>query len=312
MYSLSTCWNSHRHSDGRAMLREIREMGFEYAELSHGIRMGLVEGIVQAVEAGEIRISSVHNFCPLPMGVTKPSPNLYQCSSRRAREVEMCWKHTIKTLDMARRVGARAVVLHLGSVDMRNYTDKLLSLIERGRQHEEKYQRLCMEVDEKIEARKEPFVERSAQFLEKLIPEAEARGLKLGIENRESLGEIPIDGDFPRFLQRFSSPAVVYWHDCGHAQIKENLGFISHRLHIETMHERLGGMHIHDVVFPGNDHRPPGEGGVDFAMLKEFVKKDTIKVFELSPRLSAEEVRRGVDYIRALWDGAPESSAGAN
>ena len=26
MYSLSSCWNSHRHTDGRAMLREIREL----------------------------------------------------------------------------------------------------------------------------------------------------------------------------------------------------------------------------------------------------------------------------------------------
>ena len=33
MYSFSTCWNSHRHTDGRAMLREIRDPGFEYAGL---------------------------------------------------------------------------------------------------------------------------------------------------------------------------------------------------------------------------------------------------------------------------------------
>jgi hypothetical protein len=33
MHSFSTCWNSHRRTDGRAMLREIRDPGFEYAEL---------------------------------------------------------------------------------------------------------------------------------------------------------------------------------------------------------------------------------------------------------------------------------------
>jgi hypothetical protein len=27
------------------------------------------------VDAGEIRISSVHNFCPLPMGVNHAAPN---------------------------------------------------------------------------------------------------------------------------------------------------------------------------------------------------------------------------------------------
>src|ERR1035438_8577882 len=74
MYSLSTCWNSQRHTDGRAMLREIRDLGFAYAELSHGTRISLVPGILEAVDAGEILISSVHNFCPLPMGVNYAAP----------------------------------------------------------------------------------------------------------------------------------------------------------------------------------------------------------------------------------------------
>jgi len=61
MYSLSTCWNSNRHTEGREMLREIRELGFTHAELSHGIRMSLVPGILEAVAAGEIQISTLHN-----------------------------------------------------------------------------------------------------------------------------------------------------------------------------------------------------------------------------------------------------------
>ena len=68
MYSFSTCWNSHRHTNGREMLEEIRDLGFEYAELSHGIRLSLVPGIMDAVEAGVIKISTLHNFCPLPIG----------------------------------------------------------------------------------------------------------------------------------------------------------------------------------------------------------------------------------------------------
>ena len=83
MYSLSTCWNSHRHTDGRAMLREIRDLGFEYAELSHGIRVSLMPGILEAVEAGEIKISSLHNFCPLPDEIPpeKASPDYYSLAS---------------------------------------------------------------------------------------------------------------------------------------------------------------------------------------------------------------------------------------
>ena len=65
------------------MLQEIRELGFQYAELSHGTRISLLPGILEAVDSGEIKISSLHNFCPLPMGVTYPAPNLYQFSADR-------------------------------------------------------------------------------------------------------------------------------------------------------------------------------------------------------------------------------------
>ena len=63
------------------MLREIRDLGFQYAELSHGIRVSLVPGIIAAVEEGVIRISTLHNFCPLPMGVNHPAPNLFKFSA---------------------------------------------------------------------------------------------------------------------------------------------------------------------------------------------------------------------------------------
>src|SRR6185436_3029559 len=149
MYAFSTCWNSHRHTDGRAMLREIRELGFDYAELSHGTRISLMPGILEAVEAGEIKISSLHNFCPLPMGVNHAAPNLYQFSAERARERELAERYTLKTLEFAERVHAPVVVLHSGSIDMKNYTDKLIDMVDRGEKETGRYQKLCAEVAKK-------------------------------------------------------------------------------------------------------------------------------------------------------------------
>ncbi len=301
MYSLSTCWNSHRHTDGRAMLREIRDLGFEYAELSHGIRISLVEGILQAVDAGEIKISSLHNFCPLPMGVSHASPNLFQFSAEAPRERDMAFKCTLKTLDFAVRVKAPLVVLHMGSVEMKDYTEKLEELIADGRQGTAKYDAIATEASEKREARKEPWVERAYDTLRKLVPEAEARGIKFGIENREALEEIPFESDFMFFFHEFQSPAVAYWHDTGHAQIKENLGFIQHAMHLESLQGRLAGFHIHDVRTPCRDHCPPGSGMVDFAALKPFVKPEHLKIFELSPVLKVEDVQSGVEHIKRIW-----------
>src|SRR3954447_25608231 len=104
MYSLSSCWNSNRHTDGRAMLRELRDMGFERAELSHGIRISLLPGILEAVDAGEMQISSLHNFCPLPLGVTRAAPNIFLFSSSDPRERDRAYRHSLKTIETAARL----------------------------------------------------------------------------------------------------------------------------------------------------------------------------------------------------------------
>jgi sugar phosphate isomerase/epimerase len=283
------------------MLREIRDLGFEYAELSHGIRISLLPGILEAVDAGEIKISSLHNFCPLPMGVERPAPNVFKFTADNPRERENAYKHTIRTLDTAVRVNAPLVVLHMGAIDMRDYTDTLIDLVGAGKKDTPKYEKLVEEVSLKREQKKDRPMEYALELLRRLIPEAESRGLKLGIENREAVEEILFESDYPLFLKEFASPSVVYWHDTGHAQIKENIGFIDHAFHLAAMADRLGGFHIHDVAFPGRDHRAPGTGTVNFTALKHMVKPDHIKVFEFSPSLTVEEVKTGAAHIRATW-----------
>ena len=301
MYSLSTCWNSHRHTDGRAMLREIRDLGFEYAELSHGIRISLLPGVLESVDAGDIKISTLHNFCPLPIGVHQANPNLFRFSSLDTRERENAWRYSLKTLETARRLNAKLVVLHLGCLDIKDYTDKLIGMVAAGQQQTPKYEKLCAEVIDRRELKKEKHLQLANDMLARLAVEAEARGVKLGIENREALEEIPLESDFTLFFREFSSPTIWYWHDTGHAQIKENLGFIHHAMHLGSLAHRLVGFHIHDVQFPARDHCPPGSGMVDFGALKPLVKPEHIKVFELNPGVPVEDLKRGVNHLKGIW-----------
>ena len=301
MYSFSTCWNSHRHADGRAMLREIRELGFEHAELSHGIRLSLLPGILEAVDAGEMKISSLHNFCPLPIGVLQAAPNLYQFSAEDARDRELAVKHTLKTLEFASRVKAPVVVLHLGSIEMKDYTGKLSALLERDEKISPKFEKLRAEALKACEAKKEMFFTRMKETLRLILPEAEKRGLKLGCENRQALEELPLDADYEGFLKEFDSPAIAYWHDTGHAQIKENFGILQHVKFLETLAPRLAGFHVHDVVFPARDHSEPGKGTIDYAALKPFVKPQHIKVFEFSPAMPALNAKYGVAHVKKTW-----------
>ena len=100
------------------MLEEMARLGFEYVELSHGIRITLVPGILKALDEGFIKVSSTHNFCPLPAGMMHAAPNLFEPSvpADRGHEQEQWLRHTRRTLDFAAQVRARAVVMHLGSV----------------------------------------------------------------------------------------------------------------------------------------------------------------------------------------------------
>ena len=283
------------------MLREIRDLGFEYAELSHGTRISLVPGILDAVNAGEMKISTLHNFCPLPMGVNHSAPNLYLFSDESPRQRELALKHTFKTFEFAERVKAPLVVLHLGSVEMKEYSDKLKEMVGAGQKDSPKYQKLCAEVSEKREAKKAPFIARLYESLNKILPEAEKRGIRLGCENREGLEELPFESDFQLLFHELSSPLMTYWHDTGHAQIKENLGFINHVEFLDSQVERLAGFHIHDVQPPARDHCAPGTGSVNFAALKPAVRPDHIKVFEFSPSMPVEQLKSGIAHVKQIW-----------
>ena len=122
------------------------------------------------------------------------------------------------------------------------------------------------------------------------------------MENRQGLEELPIESDFLPLFQELTSPSLVYWHDTGHAQIKENLGFINHVAHLESLRERLFGFHVHDVEFPGHDHCSPGSGTIDFRALKASVKNGHIKVFEFGPGMGMEEARKGIEHVKGIWN----------
>jgi sugar phosphate isomerase/epimerase len=283
------------------MLREIRDLGFEYAELSHGIRISLLPGVIEAVASGEIKISTLHNFCPLPIGVNHAAPNLFKFTSLDGRERENAYRHSLKTIETAARLNAQLVVLHMGAIEMKDYTDRLLDMLENGEKDSPKYQKLCIEAEEKREQKKEKHQQLAGDLLHRLLEQAQRYGLKLGVENREALEEIPLESDFSFFFREFDNPLICYWHDTGHAQIKENLGFIQHAMHLESLTERLAGFHIHDVQFPGQDHCPPGAGMIDFAALKPFVRPEHIKVFELNPGVPVEQLQAGVAHLKSIW-----------
>ena len=279
------------------MLREIADLGFEWVELSHGIRITLVPGILKAVEEGVIRIASCHNFCPLPTGIAHAAPNLYQPSSTDARERNQWLRHTKRTIDFAHQVKAAKVVLHLGSVEFfwfnpaRDIERYLEAHANEDRSTDARYQKLLGKSLGKLQARMRPFWENTKQCLVAVLPYAEEQGVRLGFENREMFEELPLDADHPALIAAMARPnACGYWHDTGHAQIKQRMGLLVHREHLEKNAPQAIGFHLHDVSADGRDHQAIGSGKVDFEMVSNFWRPEHTLVIELSPRLTPAEV----------------------
>ncbi|HXA14902.1 MAG TPA: sugar phosphate isomerase/epimerase, partial [Opitutaceae bacterium] len=87
------------------------------------------------------------------------------------------------------------------------------------------------------------------------------------------------------------------------AAIKQNLGVIDHREHLDKNAERLIGFHLHDVDAEGHDHQPIGSGVVDFKMVSSFWRPEHLLVLELSPRVSIDDVRESKTRIEELLVG---------
>ncbi len=290
MLSCSTCWNSARHTNGAEMLQEILDMGFENIELGHGIRLSLMEGIQKYYDAGKVKFSSLHNFCPLPIEITHAAPDCYQFSSHRDSERERALKLTFQTIDFAERLGAPIVVLHLGRVPMEPITDKLIELAQLGEHNSRRYVKLKLAAVKKREEKSTFYLRRSKECLEQILAYAAPKNIKLGVEGRQSYEEIPNEREIPGLLQSLNSPNVGYWHDFGHIQIKENLGFVDHFQWLSQIRGKLLGCHLHDTKWPGKDHCAPFTGAIQYDKLVPLLPKDTLFVWEMGPRRTKEEI----------------------
>jgi len=289
------------------MLKEMADLGFERVELSHGVRITLVPGILKAVEDGVVKVGSTHNFCPLPMGVQHASPNLFQPSSADDRERDQWLRQTKRTIDFAAQVGASVVVCHLGSVrflwlpperQMEAYLRAHPDAVKSG---DKAYAGLVEKALSKFRKRMGPFWERSRESVRSVLEYAAEKKIRLGLENREGFEELPLDADFPELMAGMPPPAPVgYWHDAGHAHLKESMGLIEHRKQLEANADRLLGFHLHDVDSEGHDHQPVGSGGVDFEMVSRFWRPGQLFIIELSPRVTTEGVLSSKARVEAL------------
>ncbi len=298
MFALSTAWGIRRTKEAAELIEEARKLGFDSLELHHSLSLPTIMGVLEAIQKGEISVSSLHNFCPAVQWA--PGPDSYSPSSLDRRERSMAVKKTKDTMDMAEKLGAKAVVMHLGSVEMKNMSSALIELYNAGQKDSHLFEKIKGKLLAKREKKRFPHLDALYKSLDELIAHSEPKGIRIGIENRYYLEDIPFFDEIKLILDKFEGSNVYYWHDVGHAQCCEELDVIPHESFLRMFSGRLAGIHLHDVIGV-SDHRVPLTGNFDFTRLKPYLSRDTIKVVEAFVSASDEEVLRGMQYVRALF-----------
>ena len=295
MISFSTCWNSRRHNSGDAMLREIKtKLGFELIELDHGIRMPLMPGIQKMFDGGEIRFSSLDNFCLLPDEAAVASPACYKFSAASVEERERAVTQTFQAIDLAGQLNAPFVVLHLGEVTMPPITDRLIAMAKAGEYLSREYVRLKIKAVQERERHAPQYLQHVKDCLRRVIEYAGSKGVRLGIESRRAFEDIPTERELAELLDEMNSPQLGYWHDFGHSQIKENLGFIDHAEWLRAVGPRTFGCHVQDCIWPAREDQLPFTGAVDFEKLVPLLGTNCLFVWKMNPNRTADAIRQSV------------------
>jgi sugar phosphate isomerase/epimerase len=297
-FSISTSWNSARHTTAAGIIEEIISAGFDSAELGFSLPRHIVDGIISFKDKGVIKISGLHNICPLPDDIepSRASPDYYSLASLDAQERERARDAALNTIRYAKISGAGVVILHAGRVDMKDRTRDLAALINEPSEFES----LKAEMAEERRLKNPPHIESVMNSLRELIPAAEDAGVKLAVETRYYHREIPSIEEFKEIFSVFRPGTLFYWHDTGHAEVFERLSFGRHKDFLELFSNRLIGVHLHDIIGPIDDHKPPSYGMFDFRMLKPYLKADTIKVIEAHQPASVDQLIRSVKYLTGV------------
>jgi sugar phosphate isomerase/epimerase len=198
-------------------------------------------------------------------------------------------------------MGAKTIIVHAGNVEMSSMTEKLIALFSESRQFSPAYEKIKTKLMMKRNDRATKHLQHLQVGLEQIVPTLVDAGVVLALENLPSWESLPSEMEMLNLMEDFHCPQIRYWHDIGHGQIRQNLGFISPIRWLERLEPYLAGMHVHDVARPASDHIMPPAGDVDFKIYAPFVKPGLPVVLEPRPGLPAEDIKQAVRLLGELW-----------
>ena len=285
------------------MIFEIKQLGFDNVELSFNLNSPMVSQVLELTKRKQVKVYSVHNYCPIPAGLSreKALPDCFSMSSLDEAERKNAVKYTKRSVDTAVTLGARAVVLHCGRVEVKDRTRNLINLYESNNKDTPEFTSLREDIVKERNNLSKKYFEKALLSLDELNAYATERNVLLGVETRFYYREIPSFEEIGLILKEFHGSNIFYWHDTGHAQFMENLGLRKHLDFLNSYAGSMLGIHLHDIT-ACRDHQAPLSGELDFKMLIPYLKQETIKVIEAHNPVTPQEILKAKKFLEDTFN----------
>jgi sugar phosphate isomerase/epimerase len=308
-FGLSTCWNGGRHSRAADLVDDHLRLGFRRLEAYSLHTPTQLAELGTACREHGVEITSLHAPCPIAVndqGYRARWGDWLASTNQTDRTFAV---ETVKrTIDAAAELGARGIIIHLGTTGAPSRHHALVAATNGDGRNGPAHLQLKEQSIRERAASQQPHLEAALLSIRALGEHAEGTPVRLGVEVRDQYQEIPSLEEMGTVLDACEGLPVGYWHDAGHGAKLEYFGFVEHEEYLRRYGDRMIGMHVHDTQL-ARDHRAPGQGTTDFAMLAKYVKPDTILTLELHADVLAEHIVPGVEWlVTTIGMGAPSET----
>ena len=295
--ALSTMWAQQDRFRGHMddFSRIAAAAGYGAIEPSHSTDL---EGLERLINSAILPIPSLHAPTPRQRDTSGRWNGDLNLAAIDEEERRAAVAHTITTIDYARRLGARAVVVHLGACGrgMLEAERRLRSLYQAGQTGSEEFKGWQMEARRSRAALATRHLPRAGQSLADLAEHAAQAGVQIGLETRLEYHEIPHFDELGDLIGPFPPDLVGYWHDMGHAEVQHRLGLVDRLRWLQAFGPRTVGAHLHDVAGIV-DHRGPGQGDVDWSQLASLLPDSALRTFEINQHVPESFLASGLRLL---------------
>ncbi len=287
-------WGIGRFQDLSGFFAAAKELGFGRVELNHAVNTAMLDG----VGLDGLRIASIHEPCPADPSMAALKERDWLISAANEENRQRGVAAVRRSIDLAARVGAPVVIVHPGQVDVDPSLESTLrDLYGQGRSGEPQFAQVRDLLRSTRAARAETAMRSVRRSVLELADHAAGLGIRLGLENRYHYLEIPQPDELEQLLTMGCGDVVGYWHDVGHSEAMERLGFGTHEDWLRRFDQCIVGVHLHDIVGI-QDHQAPGRGTMDWDLVARHLPGSALRTCEFQSFNSPREVAAGLTLLK--------------